>query len=49
MAEPKAGPLSPTELEALKRHDAPTVANAIETFNVRPRNAGFRRSREKHA
>ncbi len=28
-------------LEALKRYDAPTVANAIETLNVRPRNTGF--------
>lgn len=36
-----AGPLSWAELSALKRYDAPTVANAIETFNARPRSAGF--------
>lgn len=36
-------PLTWAQLEALKRYDAPTVANAIETFNVRPRNAGFMR------
>ncbi len=28
-------------LGALKRYDAPTVANAIESLNVRPRNTGF--------
>jgi 4-hydroxy-4-methyl-2-oxoglutarate aldolase len=33
--------LTPEQLEALRRFDAPTVANAIETFNVRPRNTGF--------
>lgn len=33
--------LTPAHLEALRRFDAPTVANAIETFNVRPRNTGF--------
>lgn len=33
--------LTPEHLEALRRYDAPTVANAIETFNVRPRNTGF--------
>ena len=43
MAENEAGPLSAAELSALKRYDVPTVANAIETFNVRPRNAGFMR------
>jgi len=30
-------------LEALKRYDAPTVANAIETLDVRPRSTGFMR------
>jgi regulator of RNase E activity RraA len=33
--------LTPEQLAALRRLDAPTVANAIETFNVRPRNTGF--------
>jgi regulator of RNase E activity RraA len=29
------------ELEALRRISSPTIANAIETFEVRPRGAGF--------
>lgn len=33
--------LSTAELEALKTLSSPTVANAIETFNVKPRNQGF--------
>ena len=33
--------LTPEQLEALRRFDAPTVANAIETFNIQPRNTGF--------
>jgi regulator of RNase E activity RraA len=33
--------LTPAHLDALRRFDAPTVANAIETFNVQPRNTGF--------
>lgn len=33
--------LTPTELDALKKLTSPSVANAIETFNVRPRNRGF--------
>ncbi len=40
LAEP-AAPLTREELSGLKRYDAPTVANAIETFNVRPRSQGF--------
>ena len=28
-------------LEALRRYDSPTLANAIETFNLRPRDEGF--------
>jgi regulator of RNase E activity RraA len=28
-------------IDALRKMTSPTVANAIETFNVRPRNAGF--------
>ena len=35
--------LTPEDLAALARYDAPTVANAIETFDIRPRNAGFMR------
>jgi regulator of RNase E activity RraA len=34
-------PLTPEQLEALRRLDACTLANAIETFNVRLRNEGF--------
>jgi 4-hydroxy-4-methyl-2-oxoglutarate aldolase len=33
--------LTSEHLDALQRFDAPTVANAIETFNVQPRNTGF--------
>lgn len=33
--------LSADELEALRSITTPTVSNAIETFNVRPRNEGF--------
>lgn len=34
-------PLSDTELQALKAWPTPAIANAIETFDVRPRNEGF--------
>ena len=34
-------PLDPQLLDELRRISSPTVANAIETFNVRPRSAGF--------
>jgi len=34
-------PLTPTQLEALRRLDACTLANAIETFQLRLRNEGF--------
>jgi len=33
--------LTPVELEALSRVSTPALANAIETFDVRPHNAGF--------
>jgi len=33
--------LSKEQLEELKQFDAPTVCNAIEFFNIRPRTAGF--------
>jgi regulator of RNase E activity RraA len=33
--------LTAEELECLRRYDTCTVANAIETFDVRPRTAGF--------
>lgn len=38
-----AGPLDFKVLLDIKRFDTPTVSNAIETFNVRPRNEGFMR------
>jgi 4-hydroxy-4-methyl-2-oxoglutarate aldolase len=38
-----SGPLDFKVLLDIKRFDTPTVANAIETFNVRPRNQGFMR------
>ncbi|MFZ0214630.1 MAG: RraA family protein [Candidatus Dormiibacterota bacterium] len=34
-------PLDPGILEALARYDSPTISNAIETFDVRPRDEGF--------
>jgi regulator of RNase E activity RraA len=34
-------PLSMAELEALRAWPTPAVSNAIETFDVRPRNQGF--------
>ena len=34
-------PITPEQLDALRRLDACTLANAIETFNVRLRNEGF--------
>ena len=34
-------PLTPEQLEALRRLDACTLANAIETFHQRLRNEGF--------
>jgi 4-hydroxy-4-methyl-2-oxoglutarate aldolase len=34
-------PLEPTVLDALRKISSPTIANAIETFDVRPRSAGF--------
>lgn len=33
--------LSHEQLSALRRIDSPTIANAIETFNVRPRVSGY--------
>jgi 4-hydroxy-4-methyl-2-oxoglutarate aldolase len=33
--------LDPSVLEALRRYDTPTMANAIETFEVRPRDQGY--------
>ncbi|UCD57180.1 MAG: RraA family protein [Candidatus Hydrogenedentota bacterium] len=36
-----AGPLSPEQLEELRKISTPTISNAIETFDVRPRNEGF--------
>jgi len=34
-------PLTVEELDALRRITTPTIANAIETFDVRPRSEGF--------
>ena len=34
-------PLNAAELEALRRWPTPAIANAIETFEVRPNNEGF--------
>ena len=34
-------PLTPQQLDYLRSIDSPTVANAIETFDVRPRTEGF--------
>jgi regulator of RNase E activity RraA len=34
-------PLTTEQLDALRRIDSPTVANAIERFDIRPRVAGF--------
>lgn len=36
-----ADPLTPEELDALRGITSPTIANAIETFDTRPRNEGF--------
>lgn len=33
--------LSPEQMDALRRIDSPTIANAIETFKVRPRVSGY--------
>lgn len=33
--------LSADQLDALRRYNTPTIANAIEVFNVRPRHVGF--------
>jgi regulator of RNase E activity RraA len=34
-------PLSAEQLERLKRYNTPTISNAIELFDVRPRHVGF--------
>jgi regulator of RNase E activity RraA len=34
-------PLSAEQLAALRKYNTPTIANAIEVFNVRPRDVGF--------
>jgi 4-hydroxy-4-methyl-2-oxoglutarate aldolase len=36
-----AAPLSTEQLEELRKISTPTISNAIETFDVRPRNEGF--------
>ncbi len=37
-------PIAPEVIETLKTFNSPTVANAIEVFNVRPHNEGFMNS-----
>ena len=39
--KPAAAPLTPEQLEALRRLNGSTLANAIETFQKRLRNEGF--------
>jgi regulator of RNase E activity RraA len=39
--EAKMQPLDATEIEALRRWPTPAIANAIETFRVRPNGEGF--------
>ncbi|MFO0908953.1 MAG: RraA family protein [Isosphaeraceae bacterium] len=34
-------PLAPEQLEELRTFNSPTISNAIEIFNVRPRHVGF--------
>jgi 4-hydroxy-4-methyl-2-oxoglutarate aldolase len=34
-------PLALSVLDALRRYDTPTIANAIETFDVQPRDVGY--------
>ena len=41
MADATQAPLTAEELEALRGLTTPTVANAIEVFDVQPRNTGF--------
>ncbi len=36
-----SSPLAPEVLEELRRFNSPTISNAIEIFNVRPRHLGF--------
>jgi hypothetical protein len=36
-----AGPLTMEQIEELRRITTPTIINAIETFDVQPRNKGF--------
>jgi len=40
-------PLTKEELDVLRKYDTPTVCNAIELFNIRPRNVGFMDDRIK--
>src|ERR1051325_8835798 len=34
-------PLTPADLDLLRKYDTPTVCNVIELFDVRPRNRGY--------
>lgn len=42
MTDP-AGPLSSAELDAISKLDTPTIANALEELDIRPRTEGFLR------
>jgi regulator of RNase E activity RraA len=39
-----ASPCAPADLGILQRYSTPTIANAIELFEIRPRNEGYLRS-----
>jgi 4-hydroxy-4-methyl-2-oxoglutarate aldolase len=41
MSASNRGPLAPEDLAAIARYDTPTIANGIETFDIRPWNEGF--------
>jgi len=41
------GPLTPEELDILRKFDTPTVCNVIEIFEARPRNTGYMDGRIK--
>jgi 4-hydroxy-4-methyl-2-oxoglutarate aldolase len=36
--------LSPQQLEALRKYDSPTICNAVELWDLRPRSAGYMNS-----
>ena len=36
--------LSPQQLEALRQYDSPTICNAVELWDLRPRSSGYMNS-----